>query len=141
MGDQDSIQYMCEQAPIAVRELESFGLPFSRTEDGKIYQRAFGGQSTEYGEGGQAYRCVKFLYILHFGFFFILLYCFCLLLFSFFALSFHKEFNEHTRVHLPCQKLHISLVKFSVFSIVFSAFFLLLPFHNYVCFPNEMVDN
>ena len=80
MGDQDSIQYMCEQAPIAVRELESFGLPFSRTEDGKIYQRAFGGQSTEYGEGGQAYRCVKFLYILHFGFFLfclIVFVCFC----------------------------------------------------------------
>jgi succinate dehydrogenase (ubiquinone) flavoprotein subunit len=57
LGDQDSIQYMCEQAPIAVRELESFGMPFSRTEDGKIYQRAFGGQSTEFGEGGQAYRC------------------------------------------------------------------------------------
>lgn len=38
-------------------ELEEFGLPFSRTEDGKIYQRAFGGQSLEFGKGGQAYRC------------------------------------------------------------------------------------
>lgn len=38
-------------------ELESYGLPFSRTEDGRIYQRAFGGQSLEYGTGGQAYRC------------------------------------------------------------------------------------
>jgi succinate dehydrogenase (ubiquinone) flavoprotein subunit len=57
LGDQDSIQYMCREAPKAVRELESFGLPFSRTEEGKIYQRAFGGQSLEYGKGGQAYRC------------------------------------------------------------------------------------
>lgn len=57
LGDQDSIHYMCKNAPLAVRELESYGMPFSRTEDGKIYQRAFGGQSTEYGEGGQAYRC------------------------------------------------------------------------------------
>lgn len=71
---------MCQNAPIAgmeyiqilsfwtilsiwsviiyiVRELESYGMPFSRTEDGKIYQRAFGGQSTEFGKGGQAYRC------------------------------------------------------------------------------------
>merc|ERR1719282_635069 len=57
LGDQDSIQYMCKTAPLAVRELESYGMPFSRTEDGKIYQRAFGGQSTKFGEGGQAYRC------------------------------------------------------------------------------------
>lgn len=57
IGDQDSIEYMCKNAAVAVRELESFGLPFSRTEDGLIYQRAFGGQSTHYGEGGQAYRC------------------------------------------------------------------------------------
>lgn len=41
----------------AVRELENYGLPFSRTEDGKIYQRAFGGQSLDFGKGGQAYRC------------------------------------------------------------------------------------
>lgn len=57
LGDQDSIHYMCKEAPKAVRELESYGMPFSRTEDGKIYQRAFGGQSLEFGEGGQAYRC------------------------------------------------------------------------------------
>ena len=49
LGDQDSIQYMCENAATAVRELESLGMPFSRTEDGKIYQRALGGQSTEFG--------------------------------------------------------------------------------------------
>jgi len=57
LGDQDSIQYMCREAPKAVRELESYGMPFSRTDQGKIYQRAFGGQSTKFGEGGQAYRC------------------------------------------------------------------------------------
>mmetsp|Transcript_10853 Transcript_10853/g.15715 ORF Transcript_10853/g.15715 Transcript_10853/m.15715 type:complete len:641 (+) Transcript_10853:136-2058(+) len=57
LGDQDAIHYMCREAPKAVLELEEFGLPFSRTEDGKIYQRAFGGQSLEYGKGGQAYRC------------------------------------------------------------------------------------
>eukprot|EP00948_MAST-09A_sp_MAST-9A-sp1_P001475 g1475.t1 len=57
LGDQDSIHYMCREAPAAVLELESYGLPFSRTEDGKIYQRAFGGQSLQFGEGGQAYRC------------------------------------------------------------------------------------
>jgi len=56
LGDQDSIHYMCKVAPDAVLELESYGLPFSRTEDGTIYQRAFGGQSLEYGQGGQAYR-------------------------------------------------------------------------------------
>jgi len=57
LGDQDAIHYMCREAPKAVRELESYGLPFSRTDDGKIYQRAFGGQSLEYGQGGQAFRC------------------------------------------------------------------------------------
>ena len=57
LGDQDAIQYMCREAPKAVLELEQFGLPFSRTDEGKIYQRAFGGQSLEYGKGGQAYRC------------------------------------------------------------------------------------
>ena len=56
LGDQDSIHYMCREAPAAVLELEEFGLPFSRTVDGKIYQRAFGGQSLDYGKGGQAYR-------------------------------------------------------------------------------------
>lgn len=57
LGDQDAIHYMCREAPAAVLELESFGLPFSRTEEGKIYQRAFGGQSLEFGKGGQAHRC------------------------------------------------------------------------------------
>jgi len=57
LGDQDAIHYMCREAPRAVLELESYGLPFSRTDDGKIYQRAFGGQSLDYGKGGQAYRC------------------------------------------------------------------------------------
>jgi len=57
LGDQDAIHYMCREAPKAVLELESFGMPFSRTEEGKIYQRAFGGQSLDYGKGGQAYRC------------------------------------------------------------------------------------
>ena len=57
MGDQNAIHYMCKVAPEAVLELESYGMPFSRTEEGKIYQRAFGGQSLDYGKGGQAYRC------------------------------------------------------------------------------------
>lgn len=48
---------MCREAPKAVIELERYGLPFSRTESGKIYQRAFGGQSLNYGKGGQAQRC------------------------------------------------------------------------------------
>ena len=48
---------MCREAPKAVIELENYGLPFSRTDDGKIYQRAFGGQSLDFGKGGQAYRC------------------------------------------------------------------------------------
>ena len=57
LGDQDAIQYMCKNAPESVIELENMGMPFSRTDEGKIYQRAFGGQSLEYGKGGQAYRC------------------------------------------------------------------------------------
>ena len=56
LGDQDAIQYMCREAPKVVLELENYGLPFSRTDEGKIYQRAFGGQSLNYGKGGQAYR-------------------------------------------------------------------------------------
>jgi succinate dehydrogenase / fumarate reductase flavoprotein subunit len=55
LGDQDAIEYMTKNAPAAVIELEHYGVPFSRTQDGKIYQRAFGGQSTEYGKA-QAYR-------------------------------------------------------------------------------------
>ncbi|EDO38587.1 predicted protein, partial [Nematostella vectensis] len=57
LGDQDAIHYMTEEAPKAVIELENYGMPFSRTEEGKIYQRAFGGQSYDYGKGGQAHRC------------------------------------------------------------------------------------
>ncbi len=55
LGDQDAIEYMTKNAPAAVYELEHYGVPFSRTEDGRIYQRAFGGQSLEYGKT-QAYR-------------------------------------------------------------------------------------
>ena len=57
LGDQDAIMYMTQQAPESVVELENYGMPFSRTQDGKIYQRAFGGQSYDYGRGGQAHRC------------------------------------------------------------------------------------
>lgn len=57
LGDQDAIHYMCREAPDTIIELENYGVPFSRTEEGKIYQRAFGGQSLEFGKGGQAYRC------------------------------------------------------------------------------------
>jgi len=57
LGDQDAIHYMCKEAPRTVIELEHYGVPFSRTDEGKIYQRAFGGQSLQYGKGGQAYRC------------------------------------------------------------------------------------
>ncbi len=56
IGDQDAIEYMCSEGPQAVYELEHMGLPFSRNEDGRIYQRPFGGQSREYGKGGQAAR-------------------------------------------------------------------------------------
>ncbi|QCU90289.1 succinate dehydrogenase flavoprotein subunit [Thiomicrorhabdus sediminis] len=55
LGDQDAIEFMCEQASHIVRELEHFGVPFSRLENGKIYQRAFGGQSQNFGEK-QAHR-------------------------------------------------------------------------------------
>lgn len=56
LGDQNAIQYMCEEAPKAIIELENFGMPFSRLDSGLIYQRAFGGQSLDYGRGGQAHR-------------------------------------------------------------------------------------
>ncbi len=56
IGDQDAIEYMCSVGPEAVFELEHMGLPFSRTEEGRIYQRPFGGQSKNFGEGGQASR-------------------------------------------------------------------------------------
>jgi succinate dehydrogenase / fumarate reductase flavoprotein subunit len=51
LGDQDAIEYMCREAIPAVIELEHYGVPFSRTADGKIYQRAFGGMTTHYGKG------------------------------------------------------------------------------------------
>nr|VFK15863.1 MAG: succinate dehydrogenase subunit A [Candidatus Kentron sp. LPFa]VFK31385.1 MAG: succinate dehydrogenase subunit A [Candidatus Kentron sp. LPFa] len=51
LGDQDAIEYMCREAIPAVIELEHYGVPFSRTDDGKIYQRPFGGMTTNYGEG------------------------------------------------------------------------------------------
>jgi len=57
LGDQDAIEYMCREAPRAVLELEHMGLPFSRTEEGKIYQRAFGGMTTNYGEGTAQRTC------------------------------------------------------------------------------------
>ena len=51
LGDQDAIEYMCREASASVIELEHYGVPFSRTDDGRIYQRAFGGMTTHYGEG------------------------------------------------------------------------------------------
>ncbi|MEQ1717372.1 MAG: succinate dehydrogenase flavoprotein subunit [Hyphomicrobium sp.] len=56
LGDQDAIEYLCRNATDAVFELEHYGVPFSRTEDGKIYQRPFGGMTTEFGEGPPAQR-------------------------------------------------------------------------------------
>ncbi|MCH7672442.1 MAG: succinate dehydrogenase flavoprotein subunit [Proteobacteria bacterium] len=56
IGDQDAIEYMCSEGPQTVFELEHMGLPFSRTESGRIYQRPFGGQTKNYGKGGQAAR-------------------------------------------------------------------------------------
>jgi succinate dehydrogenase / fumarate reductase flavoprotein subunit len=56
LGDQDSIEYLCRNAPAAVYELEHWGVPFSRTEDGRIYQRPFGGMTTDYGKGPPAQR-------------------------------------------------------------------------------------
>ena len=56
LGDQDAIEYLCRNAPAAVYELEHWGVPFSRTEDGKIYQRPFGGMTTDYGKGPPAQR-------------------------------------------------------------------------------------
>lgn len=50
LGDQDAIQYMCEQAPPSVYELEHYGLPFSRLDDGRVYQRAFGGHTRDFGK-------------------------------------------------------------------------------------------
>ena len=57
LGDQDAVQYMCREAIPAVVELEHWGVPFSRTEEGKIYQRPFGGMTTHYGEGTAQRTC------------------------------------------------------------------------------------
>ena len=57
LGDQDAIEYMCKEAPAAVIELEHYGVPFSRTAEGTIYQRAFGGMTTEYGKGTAQRTC------------------------------------------------------------------------------------
>ena len=56
LGDQDAIEYLCRNAPQAVYELEHWGVPFSRTQDGKIYQRPFGGMTTDFGKGPPAQR-------------------------------------------------------------------------------------
>jgi succinate dehydrogenase / fumarate reductase flavoprotein subunit len=57
LGDQDAIEYMCKEAPQAVIELEHYGVPFSRTEDGRIYQRPFGGMTTHFGKGTAQRTC------------------------------------------------------------------------------------
>jgi succinate dehydrogenase / fumarate reductase, flavoprotein subunit len=57
LGDQDAIEYMCREAAPAIIELEHYGVPFSRTEEGKIYQRPFGGMTTRYGEGRAQRTC------------------------------------------------------------------------------------
>lgn len=57
LGDQDAIEYMCKEAIPAIIELEHYGVPFSRTEDGRIYQRAFGGMTTHYGKGQAQRTC------------------------------------------------------------------------------------
>lgn len=71
LGDQDAIHYMCREAPKAILELEAGGLPFSRTEDGKIYQRAFGGQTLNYG------KSIYNFYLFIFYFRPSLSYCLC----------------------------------------------------------------
>jgi succinate dehydrogenase / fumarate reductase flavoprotein subunit len=57
LGDQDAIEFMCKEAPGAILELEHYGLPFSRTEEGKIYQRPFGGMTTRFGQGTAQRTC------------------------------------------------------------------------------------
>jgi succinate dehydrogenase / fumarate reductase flavoprotein subunit len=57
LGDQDAIEYLCRNAPAAVYELEHWGVPFSRTDEGKIYQRPFGGMTTNYGKGTAQRTC------------------------------------------------------------------------------------
>lgn len=63
MGDQNAIHYMTREAVRAVIEMENYGMPFSRTEEGKIYQRSFGGQTNNFGKGGLARRFVSFLHL------------------------------------------------------------------------------
>lgn len=62
LGDQDSIHYATKYAPQSVYDLENMGVPFSRIKNGKIYQRAFGGQALDFGKGGQAHRWVAHVY-------------------------------------------------------------------------------
>ena len=57
LGDQDAIEYLCRNAPAAVYELDHWGVPFSRTEEGKIYQRPFGGMTTDFGKGVAQRTC------------------------------------------------------------------------------------
>jgi succinate dehydrogenase / fumarate reductase flavoprotein subunit len=57
LGDQNAIEYMCKEAPAAVIELEHYGVPFSRTDDGRIYQRPFGGMTTHFGKGTAQRTC------------------------------------------------------------------------------------
>ena len=64
LGDQDSIEYLCKEAPKAVLELEKYGVPFSRTEEGKIYQRPFGGMTKNYGNGTAQRTCAAEVWLL-----------------------------------------------------------------------------
>ena len=57
LGDQDAIEHLCKEAPKAVIELEKYGVPFSRTKEGKIYQRAFGGMTKNYGNDSVQRTC------------------------------------------------------------------------------------
>src|SRR5437773_9559530 len=57
LGDQDAIEYLVRNAPAAIYELEHWGVPFSRTEDGRIFQRSFGGMTTDYGKGQALRTC------------------------------------------------------------------------------------
>jgi succinate dehydrogenase / fumarate reductase flavoprotein subunit len=61
LGDQDAIEYMCREASQLVYELEHYGVPFSRLDNGKIYQRPFGGQSTEFGKGQAMPCCTRYI--------------------------------------------------------------------------------
>lgn len=91
IGDQDAIQYMCREAPKAVIELENYGLPFSRTEDGKIYQRAFGGQSLDFGKGMMMYAMPSWIWFL----------CFIKKVVSYWhVLCCYEKVGRHTVVHV-----------------------------------------